>query len=180
MPRTRQPLEPPIYVFRVRIVGGFYAPENARSVWREIEVAANQTLADLGTAIPLAFGFDDPHLWSFFLSGRPWDRQSEYALHSEPDLFEFEEGPRPYAAKQIAIRDVPLPGAAGKKEFLFLFDYGDEWYFGVKLMRLGPGVEPGVRYPRVVAQAGEAPPQYPEVEDEDEEDDLEEDEEEPE
>ena len=174
MPRTRQPPEPPIYVFRVRIVGGFYAPEDARSVWREIEVAANQTLADLGTAIPLAFGFDDPHLWSFFLSGRPWDRQSEYVLHSEPDL--FEGGPRPRAAKRISIRDVPLPGAAGKKEFLFLFDYGDEWYFGVKLMRLGPSVEPGVRYPRVVAQAGAAPPQYPEVEDEDEdeEDDLEE------
>jgi Plasmid pRiA4b ORF-3-like protein len=173
MPRARRQLEPPISLFRVHIVGGFYAPENARSVWREIEIAANQTLADLGTAIPLAFGFDDPHLWSFFLSGRPWDRQSEYALHSEPDL--FEEGPRPHAAKRIAIRDVPLPGAAGKKEFLFLFDYGDEWYFGVKLVRLLPSVEPGMRYPRVVAQAGEAPPQYPPLDDEDE-DELEEEE----
>ena len=175
MPRTRQKLEPPIYVFRVRIVGGYYAPEDARSVWREIEVSANQALADLGTAIPLAFGFDDPHLWSFFLSGRAWDRQSEYALQSEPDV---PEGPRPHVAKRIAIRDVPLPGAAGKKEFLFLFDYGDEWYFGVKLVRLGPSVEPGVRYPRVVAQAGLAPPQYPTIEeeedDEDDGDDMEE------
>jgi hypothetical protein len=168
MPRTRQQLEPPMYVFRIRIVGGFYAPDDARSVWRETEVAANQTLADLGTAIPLAFGFDDPHLWSFFLSGRAWDRQSEYALQSEPD---FLDGPRPHAAKRIAIRDVPLPGAAGKKEFLFLFDYGDEWYFGVKLVRLGPRVEPGVRYPRVVAQAGLAPPQYPNIEDEEDEED---------
>jgi hypothetical protein len=178
MARARQQLEPPIYVFRVRILGGYYAPEAARAVWREIEVAANQTLADLGTAIPLAFDFDDPHLWSFFLSGRAWDRQSEYALHSEPDLM---DGPRPHAARRIAIRDIPLPGAAGKKEFLFLFDYGDEWYFGVKLVRLGSNVEPGARYPRIVAQAGQAPPQYPDVDDdEDDEDDDEDDDEKPE
>jgi len=170
MPRgTRRPLEPPISTFRVRILGGFYAPEEARSVWREIEVAANQTLADLGEAIPLAFGFDDPHLWSFFLSGQPWDRDSEYALHSEPDPL---GGPRPHAARRIAIRDVPLPGADGKQEFLFLFDYGDEWHFGVKLVRLHPTVEPGGRYPRVVTQAGEAPPQYPDREDDDLEDDA--------
>ena len=63
-----------------------------------------------------------------------------------------------------------MPGATGNKEFLFLFDYGDEWHFGVKLVRLSPTVELGVRYPRVIAQAGEAPPQYPDLEDEAEDD----------
>ena len=48
---------------------GFYAPPG---IWREIELAANQTLAELGTSIPPAFRFDDDHLWSFFLSGKPW------------------------------------------------------------------------------------------------------------
>lgn len=167
MPRTSRSPEPPIYTFRVRILEGVYAPVEARSAWREIEVAANQTLANLGEAIPLAFGFEDPHLWSFFLSGQPWDRASEYALVSEPDPL---GGPRPRAARRIAIRDVPLPGAAGKEEFLFLFDYGDEWLFGVQLVRQSPTVEPGVRYPRVAAQAGEAPPQYPDLEDEAEDD----------
>lgn len=166
MPRTRHQPEPPIFTFRARILGGFYAPEAARSVWREIEVAANQTLADLGEAIPLAFGFDDPHLWSFFLSGRAWDTTTEYALDSQPDPF---GGPRARAARRVEIQAVPLPGATGKKEFLFLFDYGDEWHFGVKLLRQSPRVDPGARYPRVVAQVGEAPPQYPDVEELDEE-----------
>jgi hypothetical protein len=166
MPRVRW--EPPIYTFRVRILGGFYAPENARDIWREIEIAANQTLGALGEEIPLAFDFDDPHLWAFFLSGEPWDRASEYALDATPDLL---GGSRPHAARRTRIRDVPLPGAAGKKEFLFLFDYGDEWHFGVKLVRTRETVEPGVHYPRVVASHGEAPPQYPDVEDDwDEED----------
>ena len=166
MPRARP--DPPLYTFRVRILGGFYAPEDAADIWREIELAANQTLGDLGEAIPLAFGFDDPHLWSFFLSGKPWDRSTEYALSSAPDplggLLAGQQ-PRPRAAQRICIRDVPFPGATGKKEFLFLFDYGDEWHFGVKLVRTRDTVEPGVHYPQVVASHGEAPPQYPGLED---------------
>jgi pRiA4b ORF-3-like protein len=161
MPRRKQP-EPPIYTFRVRIPGGSYAPTGATEVWREIEVAANQTLADLGNAIPLAFDFDDPHLWAFFLSGKAWDRATEYALHSEADLA---GGRRPRAAGRVQIREVPFPGATGKKEFLFLFDYGDEWHFGVKLQRVAQQVESGASYPRLVARQGKAPPQYPDPED---------------
>src|SRR5215207_7356405 len=89
MPRARKKpsYEPPVYRFRVRMRGGFYAPENAKEIWREIEIAGNQTLADLGYLIPLAFDFDDPHLWSFFLSGKAWDTAAEYTLEPEPSPF---------------------------------------------------------------------------------------------
>ena len=159
MPRGRQLLEPLIYQFRVRILGGFYAPAKSTTIWRVLEVAANQTLVDLGNAIPLAFGFGDAHLWSFFLSGKAWDRATEYALHSSRELL---GGARQRAASGVSIREVPFPGVTGKKEFLFLFDYGDEWHFGVKLLRLSEQVQPDARYPRVVASQGDAPPQYPE------------------
>jgi hypothetical protein len=56
MPRMHRPPEPPIYTFRVRILGGFSVLAEAWPVWREIEVTANQTLVDLGEAIPLACG----------------------------------------------------------------------------------------------------------------------------
>jgi hypothetical protein len=60
-------------------------------------------------------------------------------------------------------------------EVLFLFDYGDEWHFGVKLLKASDATTPGAAYPRVVASAGVAPPQYPDLEedwdDEDDEDD---------
>src|SRR3712207_3504707 len=87
MARRRFKPEPPIYRFRVRILGGFYAPEDCRSISREIEVAANQTLADLGEAIPLAFDFTDPHMWSFFLSVKAWDKKTEYAIEPGDDPF---------------------------------------------------------------------------------------------
>ena len=51
MPRTSRARfvpEPPIYAFRVRILGGFYAPPGSQLIWREIALAANQTLDNLG------------------------------------------------------------------------------------------------------------------------------------
>src|SRR5207302_6462057 len=122
MPRARSALQPPTYIFRVRILGGGYAPPDAPQIWREIELASNQTLADLGDAIPEAFDFEDLHLWAFFLSGKPWDRRTEYALAPEPSLL---SGRRPKAADRLAIPEAP------GKEFLYIFDFGDEWHFGV-------------------------------------------------
>ena len=86
---------------------------------------------------PLAFGFDDPHLWSFFLSGKPWDRTSEYALLADD----------PFGDPKQAALDLPISQAPTDKEFLFLFDYGDEWHFGVKLTGTGRPTRPGARYP---------------------------------
>ncbi len=85
MSPARSSVTPSTHTFRVRILGGFNAPPQARRIWRELELTGDQTLGDLGEAIPLAFGFDDPHLWSFFLSGKPWDDATEYALSQSPD-----------------------------------------------------------------------------------------------
>ena len=163
--------EPPIYTFRVRIRGGWYAPENCRDIWREIEIAGNQTLEDLGELIPLCFDFYDPHLWSFFLSGKPWDESTEYKGEVLLDMFESDATP----ASEALIRDVPYPGKTGKREFLYLFDYGDEWHFGVKLLRISSNVEADAAYPRVVASQGASPPQYPHLEEEDWDEEEEED-----
>jgi hypothetical protein len=158
MSPARSSVTPSTHTFRVRILGGLYAPPHAREIWRELELTGDQTLGDLGEAIPLAFGFDDPHLWSFFLSGKPWDEATEYTLSPSPDPAGGRGRAR--AADRLRIRDVPAA-----EEFLFLFDYGDEWHFGVQLVRIGNAPNPGVRYPQVVASHGQAPPHYPAIED---------------
>lgn len=53
---------------------------------------------------------------------------------------------------------------------LFLFDYGDDWHFRVALRSIGKKIAKA-RYPRVVATRGEAPAQYPDVDDDDDPDD---------
>jgi hypothetical protein len=46
------------------------------------------------------------------------------------------------------------------KEFMYLFDYGDEWRFKVRLHAINENADPDVDYPRVVESAGDAPSQY--------------------
>lgn len=172
MPRRRKP-EPPIYTFRVRLLGGPYPPPEEQEVWRDIALASNQTLADLGNAIPFAFDFEELHLWSFFFSGKPWDRSTEYVLDPTPELLDGEHA-RP--ADRVPIGDMPLTSKKGRKEILYIFDYGDEWHFGVRFIGASDAIDPG-QYPRVVATQGVAPPQYGEMEEWDEEDESNEDEE---
>jgi len=159
-------LEPPIYRFRVRLPhrplpAGWEESEPAETVepvWRDIDIAANQTLADLGAIIPRAFDFDEDHLWAFFLSGEAWDDSTRYN-GDEVGRTQGFEPERPASA--VVIRDLPLPGKRGKKEFLFLFDFGDQWSFHVKLVGASDHITPGVDYPHVARAQGKAPPRYP-------------------
>ena len=77
---------------------------------------------------------------------------------------------RAYSAvrsQAFPISDVSCPGVTSKTEFLYLYDYRDEWHFGDKLRHLSDRVETGAQYPRVVDQQGEAPHQYPNMEEDD-------------
>jgi len=167
-------LEPPIYRFRVRLPHrpmpeGGEESEPAEPVWRDIEIAANQTLADLGAIIPRAFDFDEDHLWAFFLSGKAWDDGARY----DSDEVGRAQGFAPERpASAVSIRDLPLPGKRGKKEFLFLYDFGDQWSFRVKLVGVSARITPGVNYPRVARTQGKAPSQYPGVDEDDVSDDA--------
>ncbi len=116
------------------------------SVWQLIEIAADQTLDDLHYAILGAVSFDPDHLYSFFMSGRAWDDETEYASP-------YGEGP---SAAQVKIGDLSL---RMKQRFLYLFDYGDEHHFEVQLVGLNPEAAKG-QYPRIVESHGKPPRQY--------------------
>jgi hypothetical protein len=235
-------------------------------VWRKVEIPADYTLQELHWAIQEVFNFDDDHLYSFFMSGKPWDRKTEYSLPEGADPWGlFPDGdededeaesaedqelpsmdelidPDEAAAMQLSLgemfgrlgtdqefrdqvkegmtKDLGLPefvvdmllsrasemasmmpeatlddifsvegedGLAGDvrsttleslnlkvgKRFLYLFDYGDEWRFDVKVHAVQEDADPDAEYPRLVGMAGEAPRQYPDWEDDEdwEEDD---------
>jgi hypothetical protein len=60
-------------------------------------------------------------------------------------------------------------------EFLYLFDYGDEWHFYVRCDAVYDQADPDLFYPRLIAAEGADPPQY--VDWDEEEDEYEEEEE---
>jgi Plasmid pRiA4b ORF-3-like protein len=66
------------------------------------------------------------------------------------------------------VRRVTIEGLKLKvgREFMYLFDYGDEWRFKVRVHAINPTAPDG-EYPRVVQAVGKPPPQYPEMDEED-------------
>jgi tetratricopeptide (TPR) repeat protein len=136
-----------IYTFKVSL-------KEFSGVWRKIEIKGSQTLHHLHKAIFKAFERYDEHLYAFFLSNKPWDSSSEYGL------------PDPESDARNAERArIDSLGLQVKKRFLYLFDFGDEWWHSIELVSIKEG-EPKGRYPRIVESKGEAPPQYPPCEDE--------------
>lgn len=54
------------------------------------------------------------------------------------------------------------------QKFLYLFDYGDEWRFNVKVHAFNPSAPEDLDYPVLVEAVGDSPPQYPDWDEEDE------------
>lgn len=148
-----------LYRFQVKLQ---WMPE----VWRRIEMTGDQTLHDLHNTIQNAFNWDDDHPYAFFLSGKPWDNATAY---ESPFIGE--------GRSAAAHRLEHLPLKQGK-QFLYIFDFGDDLRHEIKLEAVLPDkLQPGANYPRVSEVHGAAPPQYPDEEDEDgEEEDEDEDE----
>jgi hypothetical protein len=48
-----------------------------------------------------------------------------------------------------------------KQEFMYLFDYGDDWRFKVRVHAINENADPDAEYPRLVESVGESPEQYP-------------------
>jgi hypothetical protein len=61
-------------------------------------------------------------------------------------------------ATRIRIDSIALYGGP---KFLYLFDYGDEWWHEVKLISVTEKVT-SASYPRIVNKQGKSPPQYTE------------------
>jgi hypothetical protein len=59
------------------------------------------------------------------------------------------------------------------QNFLYLFDYGDEWRFNVRVHAINENGDPNAEYPQLVESVGEAPEQYPDWEEEEESEDEE-------
>ena len=129
-------------------------------IYRDVEIESGASLRALAEAIVASYEFDFDHAFGFYDKfGDAWpDAKEKYELFADMEDGDSEAGSVARTAVGTAF---PVVG----KKLMFLFDYGDEWHFGVKLVRVSDRVEPGVRYPRVAARQGEAPPQYPDIED---------------
>ncbi|NLE08218.1 MAG: tetratricopeptide repeat protein [Dehalococcoidales bacterium] len=133
-----------IYRFKVSL-------KDNPDIWRLIDIKGTQRLSTLHKAIFKAFNRYDEHAYSFFLKNVPWDREHEY---TSPGM--DEEGDTKLASR-IRIDSVELYGGT---RFLYLFDFGDEWWHDVELVSVTNKYTRAV-FPKIVKKNGKSPPQYP-------------------
>jgi hypothetical protein len=131
---------------RENIQGNFVFKVSLGKVWRTIAISSEDTLHDLHLAIQDAFRFDEDHLYAFYMDGR---RFSDYSFeHPYSD-----DGPW---ADDAVIGKIDL---VVNQQFLYLFDFGDEWHFSVRLMEIRTD-EPLLPEPKILERKGKAPEQY--------------------
>ena len=122
--------------------------------YRHIQISGDSTLFGLHGAILDAFGFMDDHAHAFFMDNRSWSNDdSYYAEDVERDLRLTVD----YTLSQVNLYK--------GKQFKYIFDFGDEWIFQCKVLKV---TDENTPEPLVVRSKGEAPEQYGRWEDEDE------------
>lgn len=124
-------------------------------IWREFALSDRHTLADLHEMIQLAFGFDDDHLYAFYMDGKP---------HSDEAFMDPRSGELPSAA-EARLGDLDLRQG---QRIAYLFDFGDRWLFDVDVVEIADRPHRGA--PDVLDATGESPRQYPDYAYEDWED----------
>jgi len=129
-----------------KVQGNYIFEIKLGKVWRKVKIAASAALADLHQAIQAAFDFDDDHLYSFFMSNKPWDG---------PGYGRIEEG-RGFNAVEKKLSELGLEVG---QEFLYIFDYGTEWRFKIKIESYLDEVE--LEQAEIIGSKGENPVQYP-------------------
>jgi len=116
----------------------------ARDCYRHIQISESATLYDLHETIQESFDFDNDHMHAFFMNNRAWDRSCEYIC---PDAEEL-DGVRCFSSEVKLSKFNLIKGS----KFLYIFDFGDNWRFQIKVLRV---VDAPVKDPSVIKSVGE-------------------------
>jgi len=115
------------------------------AVWRQIEVPAGSTFAQLHAFLNTAMGWEDYHLHEFGFGDR---------LVGGPELNDG-NGPEVEDEQELALADAL---ADGHRELVYTYDFGDEWRHVVRVDAVEDAAE-GVFYPRCIDGARACPPE---------------------
>jgi hypothetical protein len=139
---------------------------------RTVELTASQSLGELASIILSAFRWDHDHLYEFALTADLKDRR--FILPDADDEafgldWSFEEEDEQEQSKAPEAPEAPSPmalplGAFGFTQghkLIFRFDFGDDHRFQVTVADIHEHRNPRAKYPRVAAETGKAPKQYP-------------------
>ncbi|MCG2711981.1 MAG: plasmid pRiA4b ORF-3 family protein [Candidatus Omnitrophica bacterium] len=117
-------LNKPINIYRLKIELISMGCRNiTREVSRGVDIDGKHTLYDLHMEIQDLFGWDNDHMFSFYLGEELYDRKNEYSANPLGEHMLTSWGPPSKPASETELRDLNLSEGFS---FFYLFDYGDE------------------------------------------------------
>ena len=134
------------YVLDAELVG-------FEGVRRTITVRDDLTLVDVHYALQSAFGWDDDHLYSFWLRGSFWAPEDDPYLHPYHAVSTSPPG-------KSACARLDSLGLVKGQQIAYVFDFGHEWRVQLTLREVAECRDRVAA--RVLESIGTAPPQYPE------------------
>ena len=144
------------YIFDIWIVGkgGVYDFED--KVLRKIQIVGTKSLYNFARVITQAFNFYFDHCFGFYNNFQRYhDSTKAYEL-----FVDIGEEPLTVITKGVKRTKIQQAFKNSGEKMLFLFDYGDGWYFTVELKEI-KNAEKWDLKPVILESIGEAPLQYP-------------------
>lgn len=123
-----------------------------KGCYRHIQVSVNETLETLAEIILWAFDFDNDHAHAFFMDNQLWSSEDCYYMAG------FDEDEEYRCTRNFTLHKLELQKGSA---FKFLFDFGDEWCFQCKVLRI---LEADTKNAELIKAVGESPEQYPNYE----------------
>ena len=149
------------YIFDIWIAGKGSAYDFEDKVLRKIQIAGTKSLYNFAKVITQTFNFYFDHCFGFYNNFQRYhDSTKAYEL-----FVDIGEEPLTSITKSVKKTKIQQAFKNPGEKMLFLFDYGDGWYFAVELKEIRDAEKWDLK-PVVLESIGEAPLQYPPCEDE--------------
>lgn len=142
------------YILKVR-------NQDEKRNWRELIIPANAKLSEFAKLIVNSFGLDMDHCYGFYDNLKNISR-SKVCYELFVDLGEEHED-NAFSVKKNTLQALWDNKSPKDKKWLMLFDYGDEWYFELELVKAENHPK---KQKTVLRRKGEDYEQYPDYNDE--------------
>lgn len=151
----KQPCALKYYIFDIRI---YPRPvyDAVTEASRKIQIAGTKSLYNFARVITRAFDFEFDHCFGFYDNLQKYhDSKRSYEL-----FVDIGEAPSSATVKGVKKTKIDQVFKNIGEKMLFLFDYGDGWYFTVELKEIKQAEKWDLK-PVVLESIGKAPLQYP-------------------
>jgi len=149
------------YIFDVWIWGTEGVEDFKDKVLRKIQIAGTKSLYNFAKVITQAFGFRFDHCFGFYDNFQRYpDSTKAYEL-----FVDVGEAPPTQITKGVKKTKIQQAFKKPGEKMLFLFDYGDCWYFAVELKEIKNAQKSDTKA-TILESIGKAPLQYPPCDDE--------------